>query len=257
MMFTRLTIWAMGLLFSLAMIGWAAPAQAADQINFSTDGSSWSATAPTLFPGVSRIVPGDTITDSFWISNGSANSAFFQILADISLTDPTVSTAPESAQLRLLVEDHTDEGVLLARSEANLGGGCVNIVTRQVPGGGKRKVVTSVSLPWSAGNEMRLQQIRIPVTVRGSALQPHEGNEVCAAGPHVEAPAGTRPDKKPHHRPGKLPQTGAPLSLNQSVILISLSAFLIYLGIMALSVNRREQSEPFSRPHGSIREKIH
>ena len=139
-MITRLATWVVGLLSCSATIGWAAPAQAADQINFSSDGSSWSATAPTLFPGVNRIVPGGTITDTVWISNGSSNSAFFQILADISLADPTVSTPPESAQVRLLVEDHTDRGVLLARSEANLGAGCVNIVTRQVPKGGKRKI---------------------------------------------------------------------------------------------------------------------
>lgn len=240
---------ALGLLIWLITVGLPATAHAADNVLFSTDGITWSPNPPMLFPDTGRIVPGDTITDSFWVRNSSPGPAYFQILADITLADPLATVPNESAQLKLIVSDLDESGELLATSQANLGDACINILTRAVAQKASRQITTTVALPWSATNAMRLQAIEIPLTVRGSQVNVPAQNGTCVSPPMVESGPATNPRppaKKPtnptSHRP--LPQTGSPLGLYSTATLLCLSALLIYVGLIALAGNRRVEQEP-------------
>ena len=135
-----------GLLIWMVTVGLPATAQAAERVLFSGDGMTWSPDPPLLFPAAGRIVPGDTITDSFWVRNSSESTAYFQILADITLADPDVHVPNESAQLKLIVDDLDESGKLLASAQANLGEACINILTKAVTKGGKRQITATVAL---------------------------------------------------------------------------------------------------------------
>lgn len=242
-----------GLLIWMVTVGLPATAQAAERVLFSADGMTWSPDPPLLFPAAGRIVPGDTITDSFWVRNSSESTAYFQILADITLADPDVHVPNESAQLKLIVDDLDESGKLLASAQANLGEACINILTKAVTKGGKRQITATVALPWSATNAMRLQRIEIPMAVRGSEVNAPAQDGTCVSPPLVETGTATKPRppaKQPHHssahRP--LPQTGAPLGLYSTATILCLSALLIYVGLIVLAGNRREEESEADQP---------
>ncbi|HNA98957.1 MAG TPA: hypothetical protein PLC19_05760 [Marmoricola sp.] len=255
-MIPRSVVWLLGYLIGILTIGLAAPAQASEQINFSTDGVSWSPTPPTLFPGVNRMAPGDSVTSELWVSNGSNQAAWFQILADIRLADHLVPMDSTNARLELRVTDPSATTSTTTFRSADLGSECINFVTRRVPSGGTRQIITTVSLPWHAGNELQTQELLVPMSVRASALKPPAGSSDCLAPPTNEniPSRDHRATKQQTDEP--LPETGSGLSANQTLILISLSGLLIYLGIIAISTRDQEPVDSFRGPTRSIGEKI-
>ncbi|WP_421734771.1 hypothetical protein [Cellulomonas sp.] len=58
----------------------AAPAQAADELLLSTDGTSWStALTSVLFGGSRTLVPGDVVTSTLWVRNASGDRARVEV----------------------------------------------------------------------------------------------------------------------------------------------------------------------------------
>ena len=232
----------------LLMVVEPTPAQAGDNVLFSPDGMTWSANPPVLFPATGRIVPGDTISDSFWVRNSRPGAVYFQILADLALADPGGSAPTDSDQVKLVVSNRDSSGTLLASSQADLGDACINLLTRAVAHDDRRLITATVALPWSAPNAMRLQRFEIPMTVRGSEVNVPAQDVICVSPPTVESgpavkprPPSKRPTHPTIHRP--LPQTGSPMGLYSTATILCLSALLIYLGLIVLAGNRREEQE--------------
>lgn len=65
-----------GLLTALGVLGPAAGAHAADPLELSLDGTTWSPTLPVgLFASPAAAVPGDVLVSALWVRNGSADPA--------------------------------------------------------------------------------------------------------------------------------------------------------------------------------------
>lgn len=70
----------------------AGAAQAADPLQLSLDGTSWSATLPgALFASPRAIVPGDVITSALWVRNASSDPARvdLEVADDLGVTPGT------------------------------------------------------------------------------------------------------------------------------------------------------------------------
>ena len=63
-------------LAALLVMAPAGAAHAADPLEVSLDGSTWSAALPAhLFPSPAVIVPGDVVAATLWVRNGSGDRA--------------------------------------------------------------------------------------------------------------------------------------------------------------------------------------
>lgn len=64
----------------LTVCATAVPAQAADQLELSADGTHWSATLPDqVFRAPQLVVPGDAIASELWVRNGSDSPTRVQL----------------------------------------------------------------------------------------------------------------------------------------------------------------------------------
>jgi hypothetical protein len=82
------TLAALALATGGAVVGGAAPAQAAGTVQLSPDGASYSTTmSGALFSGTA-LVPGDDVAKPFWVRNASTEAAYLRVtLADVTVHD--------------------------------------------------------------------------------------------------------------------------------------------------------------------------
>ncbi|GEL96746.1 hypothetical protein [Cellulomonas terrae] len=91
-----------GLLAGLLTALPAGPAYAADPLEVSLDGTTWTASLPTrLFPSPGVIVPGDVLTSVLWVRNGSGDPA----RVDLEVADDLgVGPGSLAADLSLVID---------------------------------------------------------------------------------------------------------------------------------------------------------
>ncbi|WP_456787547.1 hypothetical protein [Cellulomonas sp. P5_C5] len=83
-----------GLLIALTIVVPALPAAAANELELSSDGVTWSSTLTgVLFGAPEHVVPGDVVTSALWVRNGSADPAQVRldVADDLGITPGTLA----------------------------------------------------------------------------------------------------------------------------------------------------------------------
>ncbi len=208
----------------------AAFARAADGVKFSTDGVGWSETPPTgLFPGVPRMVPGDTVSTQLWLRNTHVSP----LVLTIVVTDIAYDSAAAGARFGLAGRDGAGEG-LSRTALADIAACTALIPARTLSPGEVVAITVDVDLDASAaGTEAQADGIDFTLAVGlidpGVELPPYG----CPADPTEIPLTPDGPDDR-----GAVALTGSDLAARAVLLALAMGA----AGWLLLLLSRRRRS---------------
>lgn len=237
---------------SILLLG-SAPAQAApEQLEFSSDGTAWSAAPPAaLYSDGIRLVPGGVTTATIWVRNGAADSGI--LVAAIAGVE--ASSADAAWGFGITASD--DAGAGMPRTAVEAVADCTQVVAPRVLAPGEALAIT-VAVDLSAAvtgdraqNDHVSFDLRIGLTdaaagvgaVVGCPAVPVEiPSEPTSPGPAPSVPTPSDPTPPPTSPPsgeGALPATGGQFTLGVVVVGLLTGAAGWMLMLLARRKRRR------------------
>ncbi|WP_394941393.1 hypothetical protein [Psychromicrobium sp. YIM B11713] len=142
-------------LFALSITA-AAPAQASGELELSANGVAWSQALPgPIFSPTEKLVPGGSVTASFWVRNAGTSAAKLSV----ELTQGSLGQLFQRNLVELSLR--SDQGT---QWQAVPGSSAPGVLLAQIAVGKAEKLTLRISLRAEAANDTQLQQI--PVDVR-------------------------------------------------------------------------------------------
>jgi hypothetical protein len=226
------------LALALAIAPAPSPARAAsNDILVSLDGVNWSATLPIgLFSGVGPVVPGDRVSRTLWLHNGSSSAAILRLTRfDTAATNPIFSRA-----ISITATSPGATGPI----PASAGSACMLLLPDQMIGAGQStSIVVTLMVADLRGRDAQGQSATIGLLASMSALGgtaaspcPGDGTSIpVVGGPHsVPTSGGAQPVAESD---GSLAFTGTRLFYPA----IMIASFLTGLGLFVLLAARRRR----------------
>jgi len=146
---------------ALAIGGAATPANAADELQLSNDGSTWSSTLGSdVFAQSRSLIPGSTVDGTFFVRNATTSPAWIRV----GVSELTVTSEDLALSLRLSAAGSTGSGPGAATSLTGAGIVCSDFLVRStpVPPGGVIRVDASLAMRSSvSGDTAQAQAARL------------------------------------------------------------------------------------------------
>ncbi|MDQ0673704.1 hypothetical protein QFZ36_001265 [Pseudarthrobacter siccitolerans] len=214
-----------------ALLLMASPAAAADELLFSADGETWGPALNQPMFEDTVLVPGDQVSRSFWVRNGSGYNADLAVGIDGEVLSPAAS--PASLWVIASVGESS------ARVPGASGEDRLILAMPAMGAAESQKITITVGLGDQAANVMQEQAIPVQfrVNMTESSLQ--------------ASPTG--PDGSVRHTGGEGPQPGAPLA-NTGLIglwIATLGASLVAGGWLAVTRSRSQKIISEGVPNGT------
>ena len=195
-----------GLIGMLSVLGFAAPASAAGELELSPDGVTWAAGLPApLFDPAFRWVPGDSETASFYVRNQSSDAGVLNVIMLPAQFGDLMASGD------LTVSAQVDGGSFVGATSADNSHSL--IVDAAVPAGAVRKINVRIDFNPLSGNTTENRQVGLAFDVNLS-----QAGTVVLAPTTGNGGSGSGGPKHHAHHPGLLPGTGNDVSLSMILL---------------------------------------